>query len=63
MKYDPWFDDSLPTAQYGSLQCWIYNDNVKPWVKDVDLTTIHNVMYSMAGINLAILGGGSSGVW
>ena len=63
MKYDPWFDDSIPTAQYGSLQCWIYNDNVNPWVKDVDLTTIHNVMYSMAGINLAILGGGSSGVW
>ena len=63
MKYDPWFDDSIPKAQYGSLQCWIYNDNVKPWVKDVYLTTIHNVMYSMAGINLAILGGGSSGVW
>ena len=61
MKYDPWFDDSIPKAQYGSLQCWITN-SAKPWVSDYDLS-LHNVMYSMAGINLALLGGGSNGMW
>ena len=60
--YDWWFDNDIPKAKYGALQCWIYNEDAKPWIQDSDLT-IHNAMYTMAGLNLAILGGGSSGVW
>ena len=27
MKHDWWFDDDIPKATYGSLQCWIDNKN------------------------------------
>ena len=29
--YDAWFDESIPKAQYGSLQCWITNEKAEPW--------------------------------
>ena len=29
--YDWWFDQNIPKAQYGSLQCWIANEKTQPW--------------------------------
>jgi hypothetical protein len=46
-EYDAWFDDNIPKAMYGSLQCWIANENTKPWTSAYDMT-IHSIMYAMA---------------
>ena len=56
MKHDWWFDDDIPKANYGSLQCWIDNKNAKKWVSDTDLS-IHSLMYEMASINYTMIGG------
>ena len=46
-KYDSWFRDDIPKAQYGSLQCWIENEKTQPWTNAVDMT-IHSIMYDIA---------------
>ena len=56
MKHDWWFDEEIPKATYGSLQCWIDNKNTKKWVSDTDLS-IHSLMYEMASISHTMLGG------
>ena len=58
MKYDFWFDDKIPKAQYGSLQCWIANENMKPWTNAYDMT-VHSIMYEIAVKNGLLLSGGS----
>ena len=45
--YDAWFDDNIPKAQYGSLQCWIANENTAKWSTEVDMT-LHSKMYEIA---------------
>ena len=44
ISYDAWFDESIPKAQYGSLQCWIANEKTQPWSSAYDMT-IHSIMY------------------
>ena len=56
MEYDFWFDDKIPKAQYGSLQCWIANENTQPWSTAFDMT-IHSIMYDIATKNGLLLGG------
>ena len=36
--YDWWFDQNIPKAQYGSLQCWIANEKTQPWSNAYDIT-------------------------
>ena len=50
MEYDFWFDDEIPKAQYGSLQCWIANEQTQPWSNVYDMT-IHSIMYEIATKN------------
>ena len=38
IPYDAWFDDNIPQAQYGSLQCWIANESTAKWSTEVDIT-------------------------
>ncbi|BCU96112.1 MAG: hypothetical protein CM15mV11_1870 [Caudoviricetes sp.] len=59
--YDWWFDNDIPKAKYGHYNVGFIM-KMQAWIQDSDLT-IHNAMYTMAGLNLAIIGGGSSGVW
>ena len=47
MEYDAWFDENIPKAQYGSLQCWIANEHTKPWTNAYDMT-VHSIMYEIA---------------
>ena len=56
--YDAWFDESIPKAQYGSLQCWIANEKTQPWSNAYDMT-IHSIMYEIATKNGLLLGGAS----
>ena len=42
-------------AQYGSLQCWITNENAEPWSTAYDMT-IHSIMYEIATANGLLLG-------
>ena len=58
MEYDFWFDDEIPKAQYGSLQCWIANEQTQPWSNVYDMT-IHSIMYEIATKNGLLLGGAS----
>ena len=53
--YDPWFDINIPQAQYGSLQCWIANEQTQPWSNAVD-TTLHSIMYEIATENGLLIG-------
>ena len=46
-KYDSWFRDDIPKAQYGSLHCWIENEKTQPWTNAFDMT-IHTIMYDIA---------------
>ena len=57
-RYDFWFDDNIPKAQYGSLQCWIANEQTQPWSNAYDMT-IHSIMYEIAVKNGLLLSGGS----
>ena len=54
--YDSWFDETLPRAQFDSLQCWIENENTGKWSTEVDIT-IHSFLYDLATKNGLILGG------
>ncbi len=56
IPYDSWFDDNIPKAQYGSLQCWIENEKTQPWTNAYDMT-IHSIMYQIAEKNGLIIGG------
>ena len=58
MRYDFWFDDNIPKPQYGSLQCWIANEQTQPWSNAYDMT-IHSIMYEIAVKNGLLLSGGS----
>ena len=58
ISYDAWFDESIPKAQYGSLQCWIANEKTQPWSSAYDMT-IHSIMYEIATANGLLLGSGS----
>ena len=58
MRYDFWFDDNIPKAQYGSLQCWIANEQTQPWSNAYDMT-IHSIMCEIAVKNGLLLSGGS----
>ena len=58
MEYDFWFDDEIPKAQYGSLQCWIATEQTQPWSNVYDMT-IHSIMYEIATKNGVLLGGAS----
>ena len=61
-SYDWWFDESVPKAKYGSLQCWIYNEHAAKWASDVDIS-MHSMIYEMAAANTILLGGCSDGMW
>ena len=39
--YDPWFDDNIPSAQYGSMQCWIATEDTAQWSTVFD-ATVHS---------------------
>ena len=58
ISYDWWFDQNIPKAQYGSLQCWIANEKTQPWSNAYDMT-IHSIMYEIATANGLLLGGTS----
>ena len=53
--YDAWFDDNIPKAQYGSLQCWIANENTAKWSTEVDMT-LHSKMYEIGTITGLLIG-------
>ena len=53
--YDAWFDDNIPKAQYGSLQCWIANENTAKWSTEVDIT-LHSKMYELATLTGLLIG-------
>ena len=53
--YDAWFDESIPKAQYGSLQCWIANENTAKWSTEVDMT-LHSKMYEIATLTGLLIG-------
>ena len=55
ISYDWWFDQNIPKAQYGSLQCWITNEKAEPWSNAYDMT-IHSIMYEIATKNGLLLG-------
>ena len=55
IPYDPWFDDNIPKAQYGSLQCWIANENTAKWSTEVDMT-LHSKMYEIATLTGLLIG-------
>ena len=50
ISYDAWFDESIPKAQYGSLQWWIANETTQPCSSAYDMT-IHSIMYEIATAN------------
>ena len=47
IEYDAWFDENIPRAQYGSLQCWIANELTQPWSNAYDVT-LHSKKYEIA---------------
>ena len=49
--YDAWFDENIPKAQYGSLQCWIANEKTQPWSNAYDMT-IHSITVSYTHLTL-----------
>ena len=53
IEYDAWFDENIPRAQYGSLQCWIANELTQPWSNAYDVT-LHSMMYEIA-VNLSLI--------
>ena len=53
--YDWWFDQNIPKAQYGSLQCWIANENTAKWSTEVDMT-LHSKMYEIATLTGLLIG-------
>ena len=55
IPYDAWFDDNIPKAQYGSLQCWIANKNTAKWSTEVDMT-LHSKMYEIATLTGLLIG-------
>ena len=55
IPYDAWFDDNIPQAQYGSLQCWIANENTAKWSTEVDMT-LHSKMYEIATLTGLLIG-------
>tara|TARA_B100000214_G_C23544788_1_gene435698 strand:+ start:300 stop:524 length:225 start_codon:yes stop_codon:yes gene_type:complete len=55
IPYDAWFDDNIPKAQYGSLQCWIANENTAKWSTEVDMT-LHSKMYEIATLTGLLIG-------
>ena len=55
IPYDAWFDDNIPRAQYGSLQCWIANENTAKWSTEVDMT-LHSKMYEIATLTGLLIG-------
>ena len=55
VPYDAWFDDNIPKAQYGSLQCWIANENTAKWSTEVDMT-LHSKMYEIATLTGLLIG-------
>ena len=55
IPYDAWFDDNIPQAQYGSLQCWIANESTAKWSTEVDIT-LHSKMYELATLTGLLIG-------
>tara|TARA_B100001175_G_scaffold38889_1_gene28274 strand:+ start:1527 stop:1736 length:210 start_codon:yes stop_codon:yes gene_type:complete len=54
--YDPWFDDEIPQAQYGSMQCWIGNEDTAQWSTHFD-ASVHSKMYEIATLTGVLIGG------
>ena len=42
VPYDPWFDDNIPSPQYGSMQCWIATEDTAQWSTVFD-ATVHSL--------------------
>ena len=56
VPYDPWFDDNIPKAQYGSMQCWIATEDTAQWSTVFD-ASVHSKMYEIATLTGVLLGG------